>query len=357
MSDSPLLAREMTIDYSIEQIESLYSGLPPAVENSWNVFCIEENRFYLSRDEEGRYVSFLIGDRDSFGPVSRAFGIEFSDAVYALPEGVTLTAAKLRARSRTFSRRIMAHVAFELQRRLRERPGVDNRTLLSEVRWILELLGDRDDILTSEQQIGLLGELILLRKLLAISAENSWPARSALDVWCGFDGSKRDFAGNKVAIEVKVTSASTRVHQISSISQLDIHGPEDVYLFSVGIRADSSAPRKLPDFIADVENLLIDASGNRDHDLVGEFHDGLRLYGYDSASVNIYNSGPGFLNFHLRPALFRECDLDRLRMSSFKEDKLPSMVAGVSYSLAVTSQEVTETEEREILLKLLVHES
>lgn len=164
---------------------------------------------------------------------------------------------------------------------------------------------------------------------------------------------KRDFAAKGVAIEVKTTSKPIREHYVGSLSQLDPQGNEEVFVYSLGVRLDPTAPRKLPAFIADVQGLLTSSNGAPDEDALSTLSAAVRASGYNPAKEKLYNAGPGFMNFHLPPKLFREGELDRVRLASFKGEKLPSMVSEVMYMLEIRTNELSPKEERDVLVQLL----
>lgn len=68
------------------------------------------------------------------------------------------------------------------------------------------------------------------------------------------------------------------------------------------------------------------------------FHKQLLSYGYDVAEKERYDSQVGFMHPHLPPVLFADGDLDRVRINSFVDGKLPSMVTNVSFELNVTAE-------------------
>lgn len=337
----------------IEEIARAFGGLPRALGQQWNLYPLRENRVYLSRDHAGLYSLFLIGPKDSFGVLPRIAGIDYSDSIEAVPDNVTLQAVRLTSSSVTFGNRVMSHVAYELEQRLDRDPSVTNDVLLSDVRWILELLGDRENILSDDHQKGLVGELVFLRKLLLLARELLVPLSVVVERWHGYDRAKRDFSGPGIAVEVKTTSSDSRIHQVGSLAQLEPQGAEEVFLFSVGLKIDSSAPRKLPDYVSDVMELLVTSDGQPDFDLRAKLSDNLRLCGYEPERESLYRSCPGFLSFHLPPKLFREQELDRVRLTSFKGDRLPSMVVEVAYKLDVQSCELNTKQEKEVLRRML----
>ena len=144
-----------------------------------------------------------------------------------------------------------------------------------------------------------------------------------------------------------------REHYVRSLSQLDPQGDEEVFVYSLGVRRDPTAPRKLPAFINDAAAVMTRADGSADENALAMFQKALLAYGYERGKEKLYASGPGFMNFHLLPRLFRERDLDRVRLSSFKSDRLPSMVSEVMYMLELRSAELTPKEERDVLSRLV----
>lgn len=337
----------------LEAIVKMFAGLPAAVGKRWNVAPLVPGRLFLSRDTSGRFSVFIVGEAKSFGALPKIAGISYSDDIEAVPGGYKLTAARLTSNSLGFGSRVMAHVAYELERRIAADQAVTNAVLLREVSWILELLVDRDSILSPDAQKGLLGECVFLRRLLITASRAGLPASAALACWFGYDRAKRDFAGNGIAVEVKTTSQNTRIHHVGSLAQLEPQGGEAVYVFSVGAKLDPSAPRKLPDFVADVQGMLRLASGAPDAESIAKFHEGLRAYGYEPDREHLYRAVPGFLGFHLPPKLFGEASLDRVRLTSFKGDKLPSMVPEVMYDLSLGAGELSPAEEDAAVRQML----
>jgi hypothetical protein len=70
-------------------------------------------------------------------------------------------------------------------------------------------------LLSLEQQVGLMGELLFLKRL---ASTISWKA--AAESWRGPEAQEHDFTLNKIDIEVKTTLAERRLHQIESMTQL-----------------------------------------------------------------------------------------------------------------------------------------
>jgi hypothetical protein len=338
---------------TIEQLVATFNGLPAATNGLWSISALVNDRVYLSRDEAQRFAVFVLGEERSFGNYPRIAGIRHSSEVRGIPGDKPFAALQLRSGNVAQGNRIMAHIAYEFGQRMSSEPTVQNATLIAEVSWILELLADQDSIMSFDEQRGLVGELVLLRRLLSLATELEITASEVLGRWWGADRAKRDFSALGVAVEVKTTSKNAREHYIGSLSQLDPQEGEEVFLCSLGARIDPTAPRKLPAFVHDVQSLLRNRDGTPDHQASEKFTRALRAYGYDPAKQSLYEAGPGFMSFHLPPKLFREVDLDRVRLTSFKGDTLPTMVNEVMYLLQPHVEPLSPSEEREVLIRLL----
>jgi hypothetical protein len=70
-------------------------------------------------------------------------------------------------------------------------------------------------LLSLEKQVGLMGELLFLKRL---ARTIGWKA--AVQSWRGPDAQEHDFTLNLIDIEVKTTLAERRLHQIASVTQL-----------------------------------------------------------------------------------------------------------------------------------------
>ena len=80
--------------------------------------------------------------------------------------------------------------------------------------WISFWANQRKQILSEEEQIGLICELLTLSKLCKINPSN------ALNTWTGPLGEKHDFNFTDWNFEVKGTRKTGRIHTINSIDQL-----------------------------------------------------------------------------------------------------------------------------------------
>lgn len=340
---------------SIEGIVELFSGLPLAEEDRWTVAPLVDDRVYVSRGSNGEFSLLLEGAVDSFGDLPAWHLIQHSDAVISLPAGRRLSVLRIDSPDPVSGDRVVAHIAYELVRMLAGNPDVDNQALMSGILWMLSILGPPDSLLSTERQSGLAGECILLRRLLTLAHRGGLEPSLVLRRWKGPGGGLRDFAACGMAIEAKCTGDSSRVHHFRSIEQLDSQAEDEmVFLFSVGLRRDTSAPKKLPDFVEDVRSGLVRGSGEEDLEARAIFAGQLAEYGYSVAQEGLYRNLPGFQPPHLLPALFEDKNLERVRKSSFTEGRLPGMVLGVGYTLDVSCPPLRGPEAEAVLVRFLM---
>jgi len=128
--------------------------------------------------------------------------------------------------------------------------------MISRIRaWQAFMKRDSDGVLSTEEEIGLFGELLVLRNLL----DDGVSEFDALDSWAGPDDGLHDFLLGDGAIEVKTTLAPAGfLARISNLDQLDdsLHQP----LFIAAVRlAQLSEGETLPDLIDQVAGKLHDS--------------------------------------------------------------------------------------------------
>ena len=321
----------------LEQLVKSLEGIPPARSGMHKPSVLVDGRLYLSKSEAGFAALILEGAKESFGSLPLIGAIQFSDDVTALPSERRLKALQIVAGEGDVGNRIIAHLAYELHRRLAEVPRPDNESLIRGVDWLLNLLGERRSPMASEKQAGLVGEILFLRRLLLRARATNTPLSRSVACWTGGDVAKRDFYAPMVAVEVKTTAHGTRLHHISSLDQLEPqqHG-EQVFLFSVGLRQDPSAPKKLPHFVADAEALMTRDQGVPDAQLIAEFREKLLSYGFDWRDRDMYErQESGFLAPHFPAELFAAAQLHALSKRDFVAEKVPETVSGITYQLSV----------------------
>lgn len=110
----------------------------------------------------------------------------------------------------------------------------------------------KDHLLGHEAEVGLFGELEVLRILISAGL----PVPHAIEAWQGPLGNSQDFVLGTGAIEVKSTvSSACYVVKIDSLDQLDDSYVRPLFLVALRISLDSSG-RTLPEQICELRNLI-----------------------------------------------------------------------------------------------------
>ncbi len=341
---------------SIEAIRRTFATLDRPIGNRWHLHALAPKRLHLSVSHEGAPTVFIEGDAASFGRLPTLRGIEHREDAIDVQTGNVFKALRITAPQETYGNEALAIIAYELAGTIEVDPDTDNGALLAGVNWVLKVLGFETSVLSREHQRGLVAELLLLRRLLQLGRDHSVSPQAVLDRWWGPVGGKRDFTSVGISIEVKSTSFNTRTHHIASIDQLDpMSSGEQVYLYSVGIKSEPTVDRKLPTYVADCVSAIADTPGRAaESAAVHSFYQKLESVGYLHRFRDLYRSEPGVMpNPQLPPKLFRTSDLDRIKLSSFKGNRLPSMVTAVSYEINISASPLGERDADTVLLSLI----
>ena len=196
---------------------------------------------------------------------------------------------------------------------LSDSPARDTRAALARWRDLFSKDGV-SGLLSANAQLGLFGELTLLKRLL----EGDLLGRT--DCWKGPAMSQHDFRWAGVAIEVKATrSREGRRIPISSVEQL----VSPHYRFE-----DDPVAGSLADLVGVVENL----SADRD-----AFREQLGVYGYDTRRADAYAT------LRLREKEFRMYDVNgvgfpRITPVSFVGGRVPAGTEALSYTVDLSNE-------------------
>lgn len=121
---------------------------------------------------------------------------------------------------------------------------------IAEMRFFAELLA-ASATLSLERQVGLLGELIFLERLLMSEGPE------ALDAWIGPSGEPHDFRIQNREFEIKTTTTAHRIHTINGSEQLVPSKGCALFLISVVLGpAGAGAGFTLPDKVRALEGRL-----------------------------------------------------------------------------------------------------
>jgi hypothetical protein len=156
--------------------------------------------------------------------------------------------------------------------------------------------------MSEEQEIGLFGELLVLKHLL-----KQVPPSDALACWRGPDGEEHDFVLPDGDVEVKATTSETRSHWINDIHQLEPKLGRHLRLLSMQLTGVAADGTTLAGLIEEIRELVPEAGAAE------EFRHKLELANWRDGSAELYTT-----RFRLRtkPAMF---DVD---------DAFPAMTPG-----------------------------
>ena len=130
------------------------------------------------------------------------------------------------------------------------------RAIRRTMRWHHLLRGGRGDLLSLDEQRGLLGELQFLMRLVDLIGP-----RAAIEAWRGPAGASKDFELDRILVEVKARRGAARPHvQISSEDQLsDVPGTRLFLVVSAIDAAIKPNGLTLTDHVRAVEKVFVDA--------------------------------------------------------------------------------------------------
>lgn len=137
------------------------------------------------------------------------------------------------------------------------------------------------DILSEEEQIGLICELVVLERLCTVNTQN------ALDSWKGPLKEKYDFIFSEWALEVKGTRSHGHIHKINGLNQLRPPNGKSLALISFLVsRTNNASSKGLQDHIEEI----IKECFMQKKDLIGRFYELLVKYGYSKVHEEEYRN-------------------------------------------------------------------
>lgn len=331
---------------SIEELVNQAAALQAADGLDRNALELISDRLYLAISPKREPELFIRGTRESFPSIDGDRILTWGE--YRLRgSGTNLPALVVRTAEGSGGQRLIAHVAYEANRLLEANPIMTNAALIEALHPFLRLVVARS-LLSPTDQIGLTGELIVLSELLALAVSES-QRRAALGGWTGPQGGRRDFYFDGLA-SIEVKSGPGNSFSVGLDQLLPVAGDGDLFLGTVQVRRDGSAPLKLPDVVTRVENLL------GLPELVEAFRYKLRRVGelgYNPLLAGEYRLEPGFF---VEPVDLRRLHDSNaiLRKGSFREGEPPASVSQIHYSLDVSGMpQLSQLEKKAMLTAML----
>jgi hypothetical protein len=143
--------------------------------------------------------------------------------------------------------------------------------------------------LSDHEQVGLFGELLVLRHLL-----NELPGETGLSAWRGPQREEHDFDLGGDDVEVKTTMAEDRHHWITNARQLSPSVGRPLWLVSLQVTGAGSDGTSLSDLIAQIESALTDHG-------VAELRQKLNLLDWREETAWLY---PRKLRLRTKPEIY-----------------------------------------------------
>lgn len=214
---------------------------------------------------------------------------------------------------------ICANIVNSIIEAASEKEGV--RLVITQMRKWKELFSRRkDQKLSAQEQQGLFGELLFLRKLLLSSIDKV----TTTGFWVGPDKAPKDFQSDMWAVEVKTTAANN--HSGISINgelQLDETEVEHLFLFNLVVEVLPQEGQTLQELIADNRQLL-----KGDNRATSVFEGKLILAGYFDFDEDFYKDR----HYHIRKEQYFQVQDEFPRI---KKDDLKMGVSDVKYCISL----------------------
>lgn len=109
------------------------------------------------------------------------------------------------------------------------------------------------DILTSEEQVGLFGELEFIKTMINEGIHTS----VVIDAWKGANAEDKDFLFNGTGVEIKSSIKQDKLVKISNIRQLDTTGFSNLFLYNYSFVRTSGGKCTLSSQVDDIRSLLV----------------------------------------------------------------------------------------------------
>lgn len=134
--------------------------------------------------------------------------------------------------------------------------------------------------LSTEEQVGLYGELEFIKTLL----NENFSTSEVIEAWKGADAEDKDFQFQNIGIEVKSSHKQDKLVKISNIRQLDDAGYAELYLYYYSFAKSNGGTNTLPMQIDEIRSLLVGSP------YLEEFESKLLNVGYNDSDKVSYKS-------------------------------------------------------------------
>ena len=230
----------------------------------------------------------------------------YVDITLLNPDKATITYNKFN----TFCSNVIGKVVFENKSNY-----VGAKEALQEAREFLK--GDKETLLTAEEIKGLIGEMLVLKKIVS---ENP----NSFEGWHGPDAMRHDFRSNNISIEVKSTSLKdSKKCKINGHDQLEKPDNTDLYFAYFQFEQDDMG-LSIPKLIKEIED-----KGVSRVDLEKKLND----VGFDFDKWNKYKETSRKYRLINNFYYIVDDNFPKLTSGSFPEGNLPKNVSEIVYQI------------------------
>lgn len=271
---------ESDVATTYESLRDAVVGLSPALTESDRTLVWAEATHCVgvARDPYGRLEVFLAGDPlDAADPLVAE---NLDHQVWTTSSGACLPANRLVLPDAAHFDGVAAFICTELI----ENGARSDLVLAFRRSEPVIALALRRAALSNQALLGLAGELFVLARL---TESSPIIADSLVASWYGFAPSSRDLQLGSVGVEIKTTNASTSLHHINGLHQIELGASVDdvqeahLYLLSIGIEwlpaTSAGSGRSIPELVDAIVDSLSDVA------LREAFIERVRQYGGDAA--------------------------------------------------------------------------
>ncbi|MBQ3383525.1 MAG: PD-(D/E)XK motif protein [Bacteroidales bacterium] len=301
---------------NIEGIVKRSLGIPSCLK----VFCTYKNPDRMC----GLAFSFsntIRVDLSAFKDLSELNISLFADASFPGSKLLLIQLANREGRADEIFASICGNLVNSVQGVKSEKEGV--RIVVTQMRKWKDLFSrKKNKALSVQEQQGLYGELVFLKKLLDSSVDKI----RALSYWLGPELSSKDFQSDLWAVEVKTVGFNSGYSIIvNGENQLDESSLVKLFLFVLTIESLQEEGQSLPELITDIHNAL-----EQDPLAHSLFERKLLLAGYFTSDEDLYKDR---LYIIRKESFYQVTDL----FPRIKRDDLREGVFDVKYSISLLS--------------------
>ncbi len=306
--------------------------------------CLKMFCTYKSPDEYcGIAFSFSQEIKVDISPFSSLSEIEvslFKDNSFPDSNFLLIQLLNRGDRVRNIFAAICGNIANTIQSISTEREAI--KLVINQMRKWQDLFSKKlKNALSIQEQQGLFGELMFLRKLINFPVDK---VRSVV-AWAGPNRAPQDFQSESWALEVKTITANKYPDvSINGELQLDESSFEKLFLYNLVVEVVPVEGKNLPELIGELRGSL-----SQDSNALNLFENKLIYYGYFNIDADAYKNR----RYHIRKEIYY---LVQGEFPRIKKGDLLLGVSDVKYTITLAVPAENNIEENNVLKTILSYE-